>query len=122
MNYDRLSRRRILTDKSCRGIEWAGLKTFLSYAYPNCSGTSTNVRNEICLTDVLTGESVALRTDRGEEAPIEILRVSPLKQYFIVILSGGPVELWDLKSRSILRTLPKKFPLVTALVSYTHYG
>lgn len=75
------------------------------------------MRNELCLTDVQTGESVSLRTDRGEEPPIDILRVSPQKQYFILVLSGGPVELWDLKSRHLLRVLPKRFPIVAALVS-----
>lgn len=104
----------IVHSYTVRGIEWTGLKTFLSYAFPN-SNSSTHVRNEICLTDVLTGESIPLRTDKGDEPPIDILRVSPLKQYFVLILSGGHFELWDLRSRHILRSMPKKFPLVTAL-------
>jgi len=98
-----------------RGIEWAGLKSFVSYAFPTT--TSALVRNELCLTDVLTGETENLRTDKGEEPPIDIVKVSPQKQYFILVLSGGPVELWDLRSKHILRALPKKFPIITALVS-----
>lgn len=97
------------------------MKTFLSYAYPNTTNTSTHVKNELYLTDILTGESLPLRTDKGEEPPIEILRVSPLKQYFILIITGGPVELWDLKSRQLLRTMPKKFPTVTSLVRRLGY-
>lgn len=103
-----------------RGIEWTGLKSFLSYSYPNAAKHST-VRNELQLTDFFTGESTPLRTDKGEESPIEIVRVSPLKQFFILITSGGPLELWDLESKQLVRTLTKKFPLVTALVSFFGY-
>ena len=57
-----------------------------------------------------------------------MLRVSHLKQYFIVAFSaasssssggggggGAPFELWDLRTITLLRTMPKKFPPVTAL-------
>ena len=57
-----------------------------------------------------------MRPNRGEEEPpIEMLRVSHLKQYFIVAFAGKPFELWDLKTLSLLRTMPKKFPPITAL-------
>ena len=42
-------------------------------------------------------------------------RVSHLKQYFIVAFVGAPFELWDLTTLSLLRTMPKKFPPITAL-------
>jgi hypothetical protein len=32
-------------------------------------------------------------------------------------MKDGPFELWDLRNMCILRTMPKKFPSVTALVS-----
>jgi hypothetical protein len=38
------------------------------------------------------------------------------RQYFVLSLKFGTFELWDLRNLSILRTMPKKFPLVTALV------
>ena len=36
-------------------------------------------------------------------------------QYFIVAFMGAPFELWDLRSLTLLRTMPKKFPPITAL-------
>ena len=57
-----------------------------------------------------------LRGDRGEESKITMLRVSHAKQYFVLAFSAAPFELWDLKKLCLLRTMPKKFPLVTALV------
>lgn len=98
-----------------RGIEWTNLTSFLSFAYPNVSSTQGQVRNELFLTDTLTGNSLPLRTDKGDEPPIDMVRVSPLKQYFVVILKDGPFELWDLRNLCILRTMPKKFPTVSAL-------
>ena len=34
---------------------------------------------------------------------------------FIVAFIGSPFELWDLRSLTLLRTMPKKFPPITAL-------
>lgn len=99
-----------------RGIEWTNLTSFLTYAYTTPTASSNTVRNELLLTDTLTGNSISLRNDKGStETPIEIVKVSPLKQYFIVILKDGPFELWDLRNLCMLRTMPKKFPTVTAL-------
>lgn len=95
-----------------RGIEWTGLSSFLSYAYSSQTG---RVRNELILTEVNSGQSVQVQRDKSVENPIDIVRVSPLRQYFVVVLKDGPFELWDLKGLSLLRTMPKKFPFVTAL-------
>ena len=73
------------------------------------------MRNELNHTDIRTGHSIALRSNRSEEPPIDMIRVSHLKQYFIVSFRGAPFELWDLKNLSLLRTMPKKFPPITAL-------
>lgn len=62
-----------------RGIEWTNLSSFLSYAYPNLTGSGNFVRNELMLTNILTGNSITLRNDKGDEPPIDIVRVSPLK-------------------------------------------
>jgi WD40 repeat protein len=98
-----------------RGIEWTGLHSMLSHAHQNLSGSSALVRNELIHTDVRTGKSASLRTHRSEETPIDMLRVSHLKQYFIVAFVGAPFELWDLRTMTLLRTMPKKFPPITAL-------
>ncbi|XP_063221643.1 WD repeat-containing protein 11-like [Bacillus rossius redtenbacheri] len=98
-----------------RGIEWTNLTSFISFAHPNVTGSGALVHNELMLTDTLTGSSLALRVDKADEPPIDMVRVSPLKQYFVVILKDGPFELWDLRNLSILRVMPKKFPAVTAL-------
>ena len=111
-----------------RGLEWAGLHSIMSHAHQpmsqssdgasssSSSSSSTLVRNELVHTDVRTGRTKTLRPNRAEEPPIEMLRVSHLKQYFIIAFAAGqPFELWDLKTLSLLRTMPKKFPPVTAL-------
>lgn len=128
------------------GIEWTSLATLLSFAHPTnptkmssadspttgsahssgsvaaaSAGSSANgsnvVRNELVHLDIRTGRTTALRSNRSEEAPIQMVRVSHLKQYFIVAFSGfgSPFELWDLRSLTLIRTMPKKFPPITAL-------
>jgi hypothetical protein len=44
-----------------------------------------------------------------------MVRISHVRQYFVIAFAAAPFELWDLKKLCILRTMPKKFPLVTAL-------
>lgn len=101
---------------SVRGIEWVSRRGFLSFAYPTTGGISNGlVRNEIMLTDIDTGRSVPLRTNMDDESPVEALRASYLKQYFVILFRDRPFELWDLRTLSLLRRMPKNFPHVTAL-------
>ena len=43
-------------------------------------------------------------------------QVSQGKQYFVVAFAAAPFELWDLRKLCLLRTMPKKFPPISALV------
>lgn len=98
-----------------RGIEWLGLKAFMSFAYQTSLGGSM-VRNELMLTNTDTGTSTTLRTGIvDEEPPIEMIKVSYLKQYFCLLIKDRPLEVWDVKTLTLLRQMPKTFPTVTAL-------
>ncbi|CAH1783668.1 unnamed protein product [Owenia fusiformis] len=97
-----------------RGIEWVSLHGFLTYAFPN-PGSSGTTKNELIMLDTLTGKTTHFRQNRDEESPIEMVRVSHLKQYFVVLFKEKPLELWDLRSGVLLREMPKNFPHVTAL-------
>ncbi|XP_074640587.1 WD repeat-containing protein 11-like isoform X2 [Tubulanus polymorphus] len=99
---------------SVRGIEWVSLHSFLSYAYPT-PGTSGQVKNELILTNMQTGKTVQYRQNRDEETPIEMVKISHLKQYFVVVFKDKPFELWDLRTGTLLREMPKNFPHITAL-------
>ncbi|XP_013774548.1 WD repeat-containing protein 11-like [Limulus polyphemus] len=98
-----------------RGIEWVSLTAFLSYAYPNMMASCGKVRNELVLTDVQSGRTKVLRSEKNEESPIEMLRVSYMKQYFIIVFKEEPCEIWDLRTLYLLRIMPKTFPTITAL-------
>ncbi|XP_071485424.1 WD repeat-containing protein 11-like [Diadema antillarum] len=97
-----------------RHIEWVSLTSFLSVSYPNPSSSGT-VRNELLLLDMQTGRTTVLRENKGDEPPIEALRVSHLKQYLIVMFKEKPFEIWDLRTLCLLREMPKHFPIITAL-------
>ncbi|CAG5129448.1 unnamed protein product [Candidula unifasciata] len=98
-----------------RGIEWSGLKSFVSYAYSN-PGPSNLVKNEIYVLDIITGKQEQLRTNKENESPIEMLIISHQKLYFILLFKDKPLELWDLRSRTIIRELPRNFPRPTTAV------
>ena len=69
----------------------------------NLSSTHASVRNELIHTDIRTGAVQSLRSHRTEEPAIDMIRVSHLKQYFIVAFVGAPFELWDLTTLTLLR-------------------
>uniref|UniRef100_A0A8B9TW80 WD repeat domain 11 n=1 Tax=Anas platyrhynchos TaxID=8839 RepID=A0A8B9TW80_ANAPL len=106
-----------LSIHSCevKGIEWISLSGFISFATstPNNLGL---VRNELQLVDLPTGRSVAFRGERGSDEPaIEMIKVSHLKQYLAVIFKDKPLEIWDVRTCTLLREMSKNFPTVTAL-------
>ncbi|XP_061693109.1 WD repeat-containing protein 11 isoform X2 [Syngnathoides biaculeatus] len=106
-----------LSVHSCevRGIEWVSLTSFLSFATssPNNMGL---VRNELQHVDMPTGRCFAFRGERGnDEPPIEMIKVSHLKQYLVVVFRDKPLELWDIRTGTLLREMAKNFPTVTAL-------
>uniref|UniRef100_A0A4W3H4F0 WD repeat-containing protein 11 n=1 Tax=Callorhinchus milii TaxID=7868 RepID=A0A4W3H4F0_CALMI len=106
-----------LSIHSCevKGIEWVSLTSFLSFATstPNNLGL---VRNELQLVDLPTGRSIAFRGERGnDEPPIEMIKVSHLKQYLVIVFKDKPLELWDIRTYTLLREMSKNFPAVTAL-------
>ncbi|GFY16613.1 WD repeat-containing protein 11 [Trichonephila clavipes] len=98
-----------------RGIEWIGLTSFLSYSHPNTINSNGHVRNELVLTDLQSGRIKGLRGDRNEESPIDMIRVSYLRQYVIIAFKEEPFEIWDLRQLVLLRVMPKNYPIVTAL-------
>uniref|UniRef100_A0A8D3DQA9 WD repeat-containing protein 11 n=1 Tax=Scophthalmus maximus TaxID=52904 RepID=A0A8D3DQA9_SCOMX len=106
-----------LSVHSCevRGIEWVSLTSFLSFATsaPNNMGL---VRNELQHVDLSTGRCFAFRGERGnDEPPIEMIKVSHLKQYLVVVFRDKPLELWGTRTGTLLREMAKNFPTVTAL-------
>ncbi|KAF8786440.1 WD repeat-containing protein 11 [Argiope bruennichi] len=98
-----------------RGIEWIGLTSFLSYSHPNTMNSAGHVKNELVLTDLQSGRIKSLRGDKSEESPIDMIRVSYLRQYVIIAFKEEPFEIWDLRQLILLRVMPKNFPIVTAL-------
>lgn len=42
--------------------------------------------------------------------------MSVLRQYLVVVFRDKPLELWDIRTGTLLREMAKNFPTVTALV------
>ncbi|CAL4100716.1 unnamed protein product, partial [Meganyctiphanes norvegica] len=98
-----------------RGVEWTGLNSIISFGHQALTNSNGLVRNELIHTDTLTGRSITLRQHKSEESSIDMIKISYLKQYFIVVFREDPFELWDARKLVPLRTMPKRFPKVSAL-------
>ncbi|XP_053654760.2 WD repeat-containing protein 11 isoform X1 [Cherax quadricarinatus] len=98
-----------------RGVEWTSLTSILSFGHQPLSNSQGLVRNELMYTDILTGRTITLRPNKSDETSIDMVRVSYLKQYFIVVFKEDPFELWDARKLVPLRTMPRRFPRVSAL-------
>uniref|UniRef100_A0A2K5NVY6 WD repeat-containing protein 11 n=1 Tax=Cercocebus atys TaxID=9531 RepID=A0A2K5NVY6_CERAT len=94
-----------LSIHSCKGIEWTSLTSFLSFATstPNNMGL---VRNELQLVDLPTG----FFAKRGLFSNFLYFR-----QYLAVVFKDKPLELWDVRTCTLLREMSKNFPAITAL-------
>ena len=70
-----------------KDLNWVPrIDPFLFQAHQNLSGNSASlVRNELVHTDIKTGKNVSLRATGLEEPPIQMIRVSHLKQVKIKI-------------------------------------
>ncbi|XP_047483248.1 WD repeat-containing protein 11-like [Penaeus chinensis] len=98
-----------------RGVEWTSLTSILSFGHQPLTNSQGLVRNELIYTDILTGRTITLRPNKSDETSIDMVRVSYLKQYFIVVFREDPFELWDARKLVPLRTMPRRFPRVSAL-------
>lgn len=47
---------------------------------------------------------------------LECVCVFVLRQYLVVVFRDKPLELWDIRTGTLLREMAKNFPTVTALV------
>jgi WD40 repeat protein len=117
LNTGSLEREVSVHTSAVADIEW--ISDFPSPALLSCSYnpvTGSNVvKNELILTSVLTGKTKVLRGERGEESKITMIRVSSSLQFFVIAFANAPFELWDARKFCLLRTMPKKFPHVSAL-------
>ncbi|XP_067952067.1 WD repeat-containing protein 11-like [Watersipora subatra] len=95
-----------------RAIEWTSLHSFISHASQKASGNGGS--SELAFVDVRTGKVVNFRQAKPDES-IHLVRVSQLKQYMVIVFKGKPMELWDLRTLTLLREMPNTFPTVTAL-------
>ena len=110
-----------------RGIEWTSLTSFLSFSYPREAArqrgsfvgghpTTQTVNNELYLTDIKTGKSQVIRKDANlDSSPIQCIRVSHLKQYFVICFRESPMEVWDIKTLSLIKILSDKFSSVSCI-------
>lgn len=107
-----LTREYTIHTGAVKGIAWSNLDSFFSWAQP--SGSSS--KNELQLVSIRTGQTTLIELGKAAaESAVEAVKVSHLRQYFLVIIKDRPLQLWDLKNLTMLREMPSNFSSVTAL-------
>ncbi|ELR13975.1 WD domain, G-beta repeat-containing protein [Acanthamoeba castellanii str. Neff] len=95
-----------------RGLYWLTASTLIFYTCEDVG--KGEFMNKVFLLDLHTGRLREIRKSSAAEATfIRGLRVSPLRQYFVLMLKDKPFELWDIASLSTIALL--KASQVTAL-------
>uniref|UniRef100_A0A0N5AGS0 WD_REPEATS_REGION domain-containing protein n=1 Tax=Syphacia muris TaxID=451379 RepID=A0A0N5AGS0_9BILA len=92
-------------------LEWANAHSLISAACTQSLTTSPVVRNDIFITDILTGESKRLRPEI-DETPVEMLRVSYYHCYVAIGFRSEPLEIWHLKTMRLLRRMSRACPVI----------
>lgn len=86
-----------------KGIEWVNLNQFLSFAY---STNGSRTVNELRLTELSSGRTRSLREKKNSECgPIDRVKVSARKAYFVLTFKHDPCEIWDLQRLCCLRQM-----------------
>ena len=99
-----------------KGIEWVNMNQFISFAYGNSSNRPIN---ELRLTDLGCGRSRSIRDEKnGESEPIERVKISHRKKYFVIAFKSDPFEIWDLEKLTCIRQM-SSFPCTLTSIEWS---
>ena len=88
------------------GIEWCSLDSFLTFSVIVSGTASNNAKNELIFVETATGKTHSLIQSKSNShavSPLSMIRVSPRKNYFVAVYKWKPMEIWDVKTRRLLR-------------------
>ena len=91
---------------SVAGIEWCSLDSFLSFSVIISGTASNNAKNELVFVECSTGKTHQLIYSKSSShavSPLSMIRVSPRKNYFVAVYKFKPMEIWDVKTKRMLR-------------------
>lgn len=95
-----------------QGLRWFSETDIVCFSSKKV--TQKNYINDLVAVDLKTGKHKALRTDKKtDESPIRAIRVSYSMKYLIVLPQDRPLEVYSLRTFSLLRLLP--FTNITAV-------
>ncbi|XP_062567423.1 WD repeat-containing protein 11-like isoform X2 [Saccostrea cucullata] len=100
---------------SVKSIEWLNQNILMSWTCSKSGNSPTMGRNEVLLTWTRSGLVEVFRQRLKLESLITNIKVSPLRQYVVIAFKTQPLEVWCLKTRSLLREMPTNFPQPKAL-------
>lgn len=90
-----------------RGIRWIDAMNVICFSTQSMD--KGLYKNRILTVNTLTGHQTEIRKRNDPEMiMLRGLRVSPSRQYLILLFKEGQVQLWDLKAGILLKNLPNR--------------
>eukprot|EP00039_Didymoeca_costata_P006462 m.90445 g.90445 ORF g.90445 m.90445 type:complete len:1140 (-) comp13267_c1_seq1:899-4318(-) len=98
-----------------KGVEWVGLHQIVCFTSEESGSAIPVYTNKIVLVDVRNGDVKKFRTKTNDPSQLQEFKVSKLQQYAMIIFADQPLELWDIRSCTLLKTMSSTFPSIAGL-------
>ena len=97
----------LIAKQALRCVRWLNRFMILSFSIDELAGGDSGCwRNYVYLTDIRNGVTKNIRDDKGIEVTcIRNIKVSPSRCYFALLLRDHPLEIWDARTLTLVRTV-----------------
>ena len=98
-----------------KGLDWAGRNQVICFGSDDAGSAQALFTNSVVRVDLRSGVVETIR-EKNDSSPLIGVKVSLLEQYALLIFGDQPLELWDMNTSSLLKTMPEAFPTVAGLM------
>lgn len=98
-----------------KGLDWAGRHQVICFGSDDAGSAQALFTNSVVRVDLRSGVVETIR-EKNDCSPLIGVKVSLLEQYALLIFGDQPLELWDMSTSSLLKTMPEAFPTVAGLM------
>ncbi|XP_045190429.2 WD repeat-containing protein 11-like [Mercenaria mercenaria] len=89
-----------------RGVQWIDARRLLAFSYPDPPSYGNRaVKSDIVILNIISGKVDAMFEGMDKKGPILMVEVSASRNYCVVVFKHGSMELWNLRTRQLVREL-----------------
>mmetsp|Transcript_1720 Transcript_1720/g.2528 ORF Transcript_1720/g.2528 Transcript_1720/m.2528 type:complete len:1210 (+) Transcript_1720:31-3660(+) len=95
----------VFNDLPLRSFRWYSKNEVICYSFTKDAQTGL-FENHLLSVNVTTGEQIQMDRSHDKEYNIKGIRVSKSKRFLMVLYERHPIQIWDLKTHSVVRVVP----------------